>query len=41
VKGREYENIQDPRFLAERDTVVRHGGRVVFSSAMSSTLPRR
>ena len=32
VKGREYERIQDPRFLAERDTVVRHGGRVVFSS---------
>jgi rfaE bifunctional protein kinase chain/domain/rfaE bifunctional protein nucleotidyltransferase chain/domain len=32
VKGREYERIQDPRFLAERDMVVRHGGRVVFSS---------
>jgi rfaE bifunctional protein kinase chain/domain/rfaE bifunctional protein nucleotidyltransferase chain/domain len=32
VKGREYERYQDPRFLAERDTVVRHGGRVVFSS---------
>src|SRR5580700_8257833 len=32
VKGREYERIADPRFLAERDTVVRHGGRVVFSS---------
>jgi len=32
VKGREYERIQDPRFLAERDTVVRHGGRVVLSS---------
>ena len=32
VKGREYERNQDPRFLAERDTVVRHGGRVVFSS---------
>src|SRR5580704_4802050 len=32
VKGREYEQNQDPRFLAERDTVVRHGGRVVFSS---------
>ena len=32
VKGREYEQNCDPRFLAERDTVVRHGGRVVFSS---------
>lgn len=32
VKGREYERSADPRFLAERDTVVRHGGRVVFSS---------
>jgi rfaE bifunctional protein kinase chain/domain/rfaE bifunctional protein nucleotidyltransferase chain/domain len=32
VKGREYEQNEDPRFLAERDTVVRHGGRVVFSS---------
>jgi rfaE bifunctional protein kinase chain/domain/rfaE bifunctional protein nucleotidyltransferase chain/domain len=32
VKGREYETNQDPRFLAERDTVVGHGGRVVFSS---------
>ena len=32
VKGREYEQNQDPRFLAERDTVVRNGGRVVFSS---------
>lgn len=32
VKGREYEQNRDPRFLAERDTVVRHGGRVVFSS---------
>src|SRR3954471_2158182 len=32
VKGREYENNQDPRFLAERDTVARNGGRVVFSS---------
>lgn len=32
VKGREYENNQDPRFLAERDTVTRNGGRVVFSS---------
>jgi rfaE bifunctional protein kinase chain/domain/rfaE bifunctional protein nucleotidyltransferase chain/domain len=32
VKGREYETNQDPRFLAERDTVRRHGGRVIFSS---------
>ncbi|HEY0008817.1 MAG TPA: PfkB family carbohydrate kinase, partial [Tepidisphaeraceae bacterium] len=32
VKGREYETNSDPRFLAERDTVVRHGGEVVFSS---------
>jgi rfaE bifunctional protein kinase chain/domain/rfaE bifunctional protein nucleotidyltransferase chain/domain len=32
VKGREYETNQDPRFLAERDTVAAHGGRVVFSS---------
>ncbi len=32
VKGREYENNQDPRFLAERDTVTGNGGRVVFSS---------
>lgn len=32
IKGREYEINQDPRFLAERDTVTRHGGRVVFSS---------
>lgn len=32
VKGSEYENNQDPRFLAERDAVTRHGGRVVFSS---------
>jgi rfaE bifunctional protein kinase chain/domain/rfaE bifunctional protein nucleotidyltransferase chain/domain len=32
VKGQEYEQNQDPRFLAERDTVTRHGGRVVFSS---------
>jgi rfaE bifunctional protein kinase chain/domain/rfaE bifunctional protein nucleotidyltransferase chain/domain len=32
VKGREYELNQDPRFLAERDTVTRNGGRVVFSS---------
>jgi rfaE bifunctional protein kinase chain/domain/rfaE bifunctional protein nucleotidyltransferase chain/domain len=32
VKGREYESNSDPRFLAERDTVTRHGGRVLFSS---------
>jgi rfaE bifunctional protein kinase chain/domain/rfaE bifunctional protein nucleotidyltransferase chain/domain len=32
VKGKEYELNHDPRFLAERDTVIRHGGRVVFSS---------
>ena len=32
VKGREYEHNHDARFLAERDAVVRRGGRVVFSS---------
>lgn len=32
VKGSEYERSADPRFLAERETVTRHGGRVVFSS---------
>ncbi|MCE7974688.1 MAG: hypothetical protein DYG92_10275 [Leptolyngbya sp. PLA1] len=32
VKGREYETNSDPRFLAERRAVERHGGRVVFSS---------
>lgn len=32
VKGREYEKNNDPRFLQERDTVTRHGGRVVLSS---------
>jgi rfaE bifunctional protein nucleotidyltransferase chain/domain len=32
VKGREYETNNDPRFRAERETVERHGGRVVFSS---------
>jgi len=32
IKGREYETNSDPRFQAERDTVERHGGRVVFSS---------
>src|SRR5277367_4068047 len=32
IKGKEYELNQDPRFLAERDAVTRHGGRVGFSS---------
>jgi rfaE bifunctional protein kinase chain/domain/rfaE bifunctional protein nucleotidyltransferase chain/domain len=32
IKGKEYELNQDPRFLAEREAVTRHGGRVVFSS---------
>lgn len=32
IKGKEYERNHDPRFLAERDAVVQHGGRVVFSS---------
>lgn len=32
VKGKEYESNDDPRFHAERQTVERHGGRVVFSS---------
>ncbi len=32
VKGKEYERNSDPRFLAERDAVQNHGGRVVFSS---------
>jgi rfaE bifunctional protein kinase chain/domain/rfaE bifunctional protein nucleotidyltransferase chain/domain len=32
VKGREYQHNNDPRFLAERDTVTAHGGKVVFSS---------
>lgn len=32
VKGKEYENNRDPRFQAERETVERFGGRVVFSS---------
>lgn len=31
VKGREYENSVDPRFLREKESVVRQGGRVVFS----------
>jgi len=32
IKGKEYETNHDPRFLAERNGVTRHGGRVVFSS---------
>lgn len=32
VKGKEYEHNRDPRFLAEREAVTRHGGRVVCSS---------
>lgn len=32
LKGREYENNNDVRFLAEREAVERYGGRVVFSS---------
>jgi rfaE bifunctional protein kinase chain/domain/rfaE bifunctional protein nucleotidyltransferase chain/domain len=32
VKGREYETNHDPRFLAEREAVLRNGGRVVYSS---------
>jgi rfaE bifunctional protein nucleotidyltransferase chain/domain len=32
VKGQEYEFNNDPRFKAERESVERHGGRVVFSS---------
>lgn len=32
VKGKEYETNADPRFVAERNSVTRHGGRVVFSS---------
>lgn len=32
VKGHEYENSSDAGFLAERDIVLGHGGRVVFSS---------
>ncbi len=32
VKGSEYERNVDPRFLAEREAVQKHGGRVVFSS---------
>lgn len=48
VKGKEYETSVDRRFLAEREAVERHGGRVVFSSgevvysstALISTLER-
>ncbi len=32
VKGREYADSNDPRFVKERDVVERHGGRVVFHS---------
>ncbi|HNQ22398.1 MAG TPA: PfkB family carbohydrate kinase [Phycisphaerae bacterium] len=32
VKGREYENSDDPGFLAEKRTVEQCGGRIVFSS---------
>lgn len=32
VKGKEYERSADPRFQVERETVVAHGGRVVFTS---------
>lgn len=32
VKGKEYERSVDPRFLAEKETVAKSGGRVIFSS---------
>ncbi|MGD8452515.1 MAG: adenylyltransferase/cytidyltransferase family protein [Phycisphaerae bacterium] len=32
VKGREYAQMEDPRFLREREIVERYGGRVVFHS---------
>jgi len=32
VKGQEYASSSDPRFLAEREVVETHGGRVIFSS---------
>ncbi len=32
IKGREYEQSTDTRFLREREVVERHGGRVIFSS---------
>jgi rfaE bifunctional protein kinase chain/domain/rfaE bifunctional protein nucleotidyltransferase chain/domain len=31
VKGREYENSADPRFIKERELVIARGGRVVFT----------
>jgi rfaE bifunctional protein kinase chain/domain/rfaE bifunctional protein nucleotidyltransferase chain/domain len=32
VKGKEYENSSDPRFLREREVVESYGGTVIFSS---------
>jgi rfaE bifunctional protein nucleotidyltransferase chain/domain len=32
VKGKEYELNDDPRFAQEKETVLRHGGKVFFSS---------
>src|SRR5258706_15664413 len=32
VKGKEYEQSRDPRFLAEREAVTKYGGRVICSS---------
>lgn len=32
IKGHEYANATDPRFQAERNTIEKHGGRVVFHS---------
>ncbi|MBX3387738.1 MAG: adenylyltransferase/cytidyltransferase family protein [Phycisphaeraceae bacterium] len=32
VKGKEYEQNNDPRFASEKNAVIRHGGKVVFSS---------
>ncbi len=32
IKGREYEKNQDPRFEAEQQAVMSHGGQVLFSS---------
>ena len=32
VKGKEYETNSDPRFAAEKEAVLRHGGKVFFSS---------
>ena len=34
VKGQEYAHINDPRFLAERDAVTKHGGRIEPISAV-------